>query len=95
MQSDSVIHIYIYTYYFSDSFLLKGLLMRKRRVKKLAKNSIFKKTKIMASGLITSWQINGEIVETVTNFIFLGSRITVDGDYSHEIKRRLPLEGKL
>ena len=47
------------------------------------------KTKIMASGPITSWQIDGETVETVSNFIFLGSRITADGDYSHEIKRRL------
>ena len=49
----------------------------------------------MTSGLITSWQINGEIVETVTDLIFLGSRITVDGDCSHEIKKHLPLEGKL
>ena len=46
------------------------------------------KTKIMASGLIISWQIYGETVETVTDFIFLGSRITADGDCSHEIKRR-------
>ena len=46
------------------------------------------KTKIMASGLITSWQIDGETVETVTDFLFLGSKITSDGDYSHEIKRR-------
>ena len=45
------------------------------------------KTKVIASGPITSWQIDGEKVETVTNFIFLGSRITVDGDYSHKIKR--------
>ena len=49
------------------------------------------KTKIMASGLITSWQIDGETVETVANFIFLGSRITADGDCSHEIKRHLLL----
>ena len=49
----------------------------------------------MASGPITSWQIDGETVETVTDFIFLGSKITADGDYSHEIKRRLPLEEKL
>ena len=49
------------------------------------------KTKIMASGLITSWQIDGETVETVTYFIFFGSKITADGDCSHEIKRRLPL----
>ena len=47
------------------------------------------KTKIMGSGPITSWQIDGETMETVTDFIFLGSRITADGDYSHEIKRRL------
>ena len=47
------------------------------------------KTKIMASGLITSWQIDGETVETVTDFIFLGSKITADGDYHHEIKRCL------
>ena len=47
------------------------------------------KMKIMASGLITSWQIGGEIMETVTDFIFLGSKITVDGDCNHEIKRRL------
>ena len=45
------------------------------------------KSKIMASGPITSWQIDGETMETVTDFIFLGSKITVDGDYSHEIKR--------
>ena len=53
------------------------------------------KTKIMASGPIPSWQIVGETVETVADFIFLGSRITADGDCSHEIKRRLLLEGKL
>ena len=53
------------------------------------------KTEIMASGPITSWQINGEIVETVTDFIFLGSKITVHGDCSHEIKRRLLLERKI
>ena len=50
-----------------------------------------KKTKIMASGPITSWQIDGETMETVTDFIFLGSKITADGDCSHEIKRRLLL----
>ena len=53
------------------------------------------KTKIMASGPITSWQIDEETVETVTDFIFLGSKITADGDCSHEIKRRLFLEEKL
>ena len=49
------------------------------------------KTKIMASGPITSWQIDGETVETVAHFIFLGSKITADGDFSHEIKRHLLL----
>ena len=52
------------------------------------------KTKIMAPGLITSWQIDGEAMETVTYFIFLGSRITADGDCSHEIKRHLLLGRK-
>ena len=52
------------------------------------------KTKIMASGPITSWQIDGETAETVSDFIFLGSKITADGDYSHEIKRHLLMEGK-
>ena len=52
------------------------------------------KTKIMASGPITSWQIDGETIETVTDFIFLGSKITADGDYSHEIKRCLLLGRK-
>ena len=53
------------------------------------------KTKIMASGLTTSWQIDGKAVETVPDFIFLGSKITADGDCSHEIKRRLLLERKV
>ena len=52
------------------------------------------KTKIMASSPITSWQIDGETIETITDFIFLGSKITVDGDHSHETKRCLHLEGK-
>ena len=52
------------------------------------------KTRIMASGSITSWQIDGETMETVTNFIFLASKITADGDCSHEIKRRFLLVGK-
>ena len=55
----------------------------------------FQKMKIMASGPITSWQIDGETVETVSDFIFLGSKITADGDCSHEIKRRLHLERKV
>ena len=54
-----------------------------------------KKTKIMASGPITSWQIDGEAVETVADFIFWGSKITADGDCSHEIKRRLLLGKKV
>ena len=53
------------------------------------------KTKIMATGPITSWQIDGEIMETVTDFIFLGSKITADGDCSHEIKRHLLLGRKV
>ena len=53
------------------------------------------KMKILASGSITSWQIDGEIMEIMTNFIFLGSKITADGDCSHEIKRRLLLGGKV
>ena len=53
------------------------------------------KTKIMASGPITSWQIDGETVEIVTDFIFLGSKTTADGDCSHEIKRRFLLGGKV
>ena len=53
------------------------------------------KTKIMVSGPITSWQIDGEIVETVADFIFLGSKITAGGDCSHEVKDAYSLEGKL
>ena len=53
------------------------------------------KTKLMASGPITSWEINGETVKTVSDFIFLGSKITADGDCSHEIKRRLFLARKV
>ena len=63
-------------------------------MKKYAQNPTLKKTKIMASGPITSWQIDGETIETVTDFIFLGSKITADGDCSHEIKRRLYLGRK-
>ena len=58
-------------------------------------NVNIQKTKIMASSLITSWQINGETVETVADFIFLGSKITADGDCSHEIKRHLLLGRKV
>ena len=63
-------------------------------MKKIGLQLNIQKTKIMASGPITSWQIDGETVETVAEFIFLGSKITADGDYSHEIKRRLLLGRK-
>ena len=63
-------------------------------MKKLAENSTFKQTMIVASGPITSWQIDGETVETVRDFIFLGSKITADSDCSHEIKRHLLLGRK-
>ena len=67
---------------------LKSLLMKKESEKVDLKLNI-QKTKIMTSGPITSWQIDGETVETVADFIFLGTRITADGDGSHEVKRRL------
>ena len=75
---------------------LKNLLMRvKDESEKAGLKLNIQKTKIMASGPTTSWQINGETMETMTDFIFLGSKITADGDCSHEIKRRLLLGGKL
>ena len=75
---------------------LKSLLMKvKEESQKVGLKLNFQKTKIMASGPITSWEIDGEKVETMAHFIFLSSKITVDGDCSHEIKRRLLLEGKL
>ena len=75
---------------------LKSLLMKvKEESEKVGLMLNIQKTKIMASGLITSWQIDGEAVKTVSNFIFWGSKITADGYYSHEIKRCLFLEGKL
>ena len=67
----------------------------KEESEKLGLKLNIQKTKIMASGPITSWQIDRETVETVSDFIFLGSKITVDDDCSYEIKRRLSLEGKL
>ena len=72
---------------------LKSLLMKEESEDGLKLN--IQKTKIMASGPITSWQIDGETVETVSDFIFLGSQITADGDCSHEIKRRLLLGRKV
>ena len=75
---------------------LKSLLMKvKEENEKVGLKLIIQKTKIMASGPITSWQIEGEKVETVTGFLFLGSKITVDGDCSHEIKRLLLLGRKV
>ena len=71
---------------------LKSLLMKlKEESEKVGLKINIQKTKIMASGPITSWQIDGETVETVADFIFFGSKITADGDCSREIKRRLTL----
>ena len=75
---------------------LKSLLMNvKEKREKVGLKLSIQKTKIMASSLITSWQIDGETVETVSDFIFVGSKITADGDCSHEIKRRLLLGRKV
>ena len=75
---------------------LKSLLMKvKEESEKVGFKLNIQKTKIMASGPITSWEIDGEIVETVSDFIFLGSKITADGNCSHEIKRRLLLGRKV
>ena len=75
---------------------LKSLLMKeKEESEKIGLKLNIQKTKIMASDLITSWQIDGETVETVADFIFLGSKITADGDCSHEIKRHLLLGRKV
>ena len=75
---------------------LKSLLMKvKEESEKVGLKLNIKKTKIMASGPITSWQIGGETMETVTDFIFLGSKIIADDDYSHEIKRHLLLGRKV
>ena len=75
---------------------LKSLLMKeKEESEKVGLKLNIEKMKTTASGPITSWEIDGETVETVSDFIFLGSKITADGDCSHEIKRRFSLEGKL
>ena len=74
---------------------LKSLLMKvKEENKKIGLKLNIQRTKIMASGPITSWQIDGETMETVDDFIFLGSKITADGDFRHEIKRLLLLGRK-
>ena len=75
---------------------LKSLLMKvKEESEKVDLKLNIQKRKIMASGSITSWEIDGETVETVSDFIFGGFKITADGDYSHEIKRRLLLGRKV
>ena len=80
----------------AESDKLKSLLMKmKEKNEKVGLKVNIQKMKIMASGLITSWQIDGETVETVADFMFLGSKITADGDCSHEIKYAYSLEGKL
>ena len=74
---------------------LKSLLMKVKESEKVGLKLNIQKTKIMASSLITSWEIDGETVETVSDFIFWGSKITADGDCSHEIKRYLLLSRKV
>ena len=79
----------------AESEELKSLLIKvKEESEKVGLKLNIRKTKIMASNPITSWQIDGETVETVPDFIFLGSKITADGDCSHEIRRRLLLGRK-
>ena len=80
----------------TESEELKSLLMKvKEKSEKVDLKLNIQKTKIMASGHITSWQIDGEMMETVIDFIFLGSKITADGDCSHEIKRHFLLGRKI
>ena len=80
----------------AESKELKSLLMKvKEESEKVGLKLNIQKTKIMASGPITSWQIDGETMETVRDFIFLGSKLTADGDCGHEIKRRLLLGRKV
>ena len=80
----------------AESKELKSLLMKvKEESEKVGLKLNIQKTKIMASGPITSWEIDGATMETVTGFIFLGSKITADGDCSHEIKRHLLLGRKV
>ena len=99
-------HVYIFNInnlrYADDTTLMaeseeqKSLLMKvKQESEKVGLKLNIRKTKIMASGPITSWQIDGETVETVADFIFLGSKITADGDCSNEIKRHLLLGRKI
>ena len=78
----------------AESEELKSFLMKVKESEKVGLRLNIQKTKITASNPINSWQIDGETMETVTDFIFLGSKITVDGDCSHEIKRHLLLGRK-
>ena len=84
------------TIFMTETEELKSLLMKmKEESEKVGLKLNIQKTKIMASGPITSWQIDGETMQTVIDFIFLGSKITADGDFSHKIKRRLLLGRKV
>ena len=84
------------TTFMAENEELKSLLMKvKKESEKVGLKLNIQKTKIMASGPITSWEIDGETVETVADFIFWGSKITAEGDCSHEIKRRLLLGRKV
>ena len=88
--------IYLYTHIFTCEEELKSLLMKaKEESEKIGLKFNIQKTKIMTSHPITSWEIDGETVETLSDFIFGGSKITADGDCSHEIKRRLLLGRKV
>ena len=87
-------YTYIYIYIYGYTYICI-LLKVKEESEKVGLKLNIQKTKIMASGLITSWQIDGETMETVADFIFLGSKITADGDCSHEIKRHLLLVRKV
>ena len=78
----------------SEEELKSHLMKEKEESEKVGLKLNIQKTKIIASGPTTSWEIDGETVETVADFIFLGSKVTADGDFSHEIKRH-SLEGKL
>ena len=79
----------------AESEELKSLFMKVKKSEKVGLKLNIQKTKIMVSGPITSWEIDGETVETMGDFIFLGSKITADGDCSHEIKRHLLLERRV
>ena len=79
----------------AESEELKSLLMKVKEESEKVGLKLLQKTKIMASSPITSWEIDGETVETVSDFIFLGSKITADDDCSHEIKRHLLLGRKV